>query len=222
MTLLDYPEKTACTIFTYGCNFRCPFCHNSDLVTGTSIETITVNEVYSFLEKRIGLLDGVCITGGEPLLQSDLHEFLQQIHAMGFSIKLDTNGTQPEKLQDICESGIINMVAMDIKNSPEKYSVTSGINNLNIDMINKSISYLMSQKKVKYEFRTTVVKQFHTSKDFYEIGKWIDGADAYFLQNFNDSGKLIDNSVSGCTLHEMKEFLDIVHKNVPNAKLRGI
>lgn len=222
LTLLDYPEKTACTVFTWGCNFRCPFCHNADLVTGAPMEPITADEIYTFLKKRVGLLDGVCVTGGEPLLQSDLSAFLQPIHEMGFAIKLDTNGTQPEKLREICESGLISMVAMDIKNSPEKYAVTAGTERFSVDAVHQSVRYLMQQQKVPYEFRTTVVKQYHTSEDFSAIGKWIRGADAYFLQNFQNSGNLIDNSVSGCTPSEMRAFLETVRKDVPNAALRGI
>ena len=132
LTLLDFPGKTACTVFTWGCNLRCPFCHNAGLVTEAFEETVTADELYTFLKKRIGLLDGVCVTGGEPLLQPDLISFLQPIHEMGFAVKLDTNGTQPEKLREICETGLISMVAMDIKNSPEKYAVTAGTERLSI------------------------------------------------------------------------------------------
>ncbi len=222
LTLLDYPGKTACTIFTWGCNLRCPFCHNAELVTGCLEEPVTADEIYAFLRKRVGLLDGVCITGGEPLLQPDLISFLQPIHEMGYAIKLDTNGTQPEKLREICESGLISMVAMDIKNSPEKYAATAGTERLNVEAVHKSVRYLMQQGSLPYEFRTTVVKQYHNAADFAAIGAWIRGADAYFLQNFQNTGKLIDNSVSGCTPSEMRTFLEIVRRDVPNAALRGI
>lgn len=222
LTLLDFPGKTACTVFTWGCNLRCPFCHNAGLVTEAFEETVTADELYSFLKKRIGLLDGVCVTGGEPLLQSDLISFLQPIHEMGFAVKLDTNGTQPEKLREICETGLISMVAMDIKNSPEKYAVTAGTERLSIDAVHQSVRYLMQQGDIPYEFRTTVVKQYHTAADFSAIGKWIRGANAYYLQNFQNTGRLIDNSVSGCTPSEMRAFLEIVRQDVPNAALRGI
>lgn len=222
LTLLDYPGKTACTVFTWGCNLRCPFCHNAGLVTEAFEETVTADELYSFLKKRIGLLDGVCVTGGEPLLQPDLISFLQPIHEMGFAVKLDTNGTQPEKLREICETGLISMVAMDIKNSPEKYAVTAGTERLSIDAVHQSVRYLMQQGNIPYEFRTTVVKQYHTAADFSAIGKWIRGANAYYLQNFQNTGRLIDNSVSGCTPSEMRAFLEIVRQDVPNAALRGI
>ena len=222
LTLLDFPGKTACTVFTWGCNLRCPFCHNAGLVTEAFAETVTADELYAFLKKRIGLLDGVCVTGGEPLLQPDLISFLQPIHEMGFEIKLDTNGTQPEKLRRICETGLISMVAMDIKNSPEKYAVTAGTERLSIDSVHQSVRYLMQQGDIPYEFRTTVVKQYHTAEDFSAIGKWIRGANAYYLQNFQNTGRLIDNSVSGCTPSEMRQFLEIVRRDVPNAALRGI
>ncbi len=162
------------------------------------------------------------MTGGEPLLQPDLISFLEPIRDMGFAIKLDTNGTQPEKLRQICESGIISMVAMDVKNSPEKYAVTAGTERLSVEAVHQSIRYLMQQGRIPYEFRTTVVKQYHTAADFAAIGKWIRGAEAYFLQNFQDSGRLIDSSTTGCTLAEMQQFLEIVRRDVPNAALRGL
>ena len=222
LTLLDFPGKTACTVFTWGCNLRCPFCHNAGLVTGAFEETVTADELYAFLKKRVGLLDGVCVTGGEPLLQPDLISFLQPIREMGFEIKLDTNGNQPEKLREICGTGLISMVAMDIKNSPEKYAVTAGTERLSIDSVHQSVRFLMQQGDIPYEFRTTVVKQYHTAEDFSAIGKWIRGANAYYLQNFQNTGRLIDNSVSGCTPTEMRQFLEIVRRDVPNAALRGI
>lgn len=222
LTLLDYPEKTACTVFTWGCNLRCPFCHNAGLVTDAFEEALTPDGLYAFLKKRIGLLDGVCVTGGEPLLQPDLAEFLAPIHEMGFLIKLDTNGTSPEQLRRICESGLISMVAMDIKNCPEKYAVTAGTERVSVDAVHRSVRYLMQQGRIPYEFRTTVVKQYHTAGDFEKIGRWIRGADAYFLQQFQNSGALIDSSVTGCTPAEMRQFLEIVRRDVPNAALRGI
>lgn len=222
LTLLDFPGKTACTVFTWGCNLRCPFCHNAGLVTEPLTESVTTDELYAFLRKRTGLLDGVCVTGGEPLLQPDLPDFLLPIREMDYAVKLDTNGTNPEKLRELCESGLIDMVAMDIKNCPEKYAATAGTERISIDAVHRSVRYLMQQGKIPYEFRTTVVRQYHTAEDFAAIGKWIHGADAYFLQNFRNTGHLIDNSVSGFTPSEMRQFLEIVRKDVPNAALRGI
>lgn len=222
LTLLDYPGKTACTVFTWGCNLRCPFCHNAGLVTEAPGEMLTADELFAFLEKRKGLLDGVCITGGEPTLQPDLPDLIRDISDMGFAVKLDTNGTNPDILRQLCESGRISMVAMDIKNSPEKYAVTAGTERLSIDAVHQSVRYLMRQGRIPYEFRTTVVRQYHTAEDFVSIGKWIRGAEAYYLQNFQNSGRLIDNTVTGCTPAEMRSFLEIVRRDVPNAALRGI
>ena len=222
LTLLDYPGKTACTVFTWGCNLRCPFCHNAGLVTEAPEEMLTADELFAFLEKRKGLLDGVCITGGEPTLQPDLPDLIRDISDMGFAVKLDTNGTNPDILRQLCESGRISMVAMDIKNSPEKYAVTAGTERLSIDAVHQSVRYLMRQGRIPYEFRTTVVRQYHTAEDFVSIGKWIRGAEAYYLQNFQNSGRLIDNTVTGCTPAEMRSFLETVRRDVPNAALRGI
>lgn len=222
LTLLDYPGMTACTVFTWGCNLRCPFCHNAGLVTEAYEETLTPDGLYAFLEKRKGLLDGVCVTGGEPLLQPDLLDFMKPIHDMGFLIKLDTNGTEPEKLRQACESGLVSMVAMDIKNCPEKYAVTAGTERLSVEAVHQSVRYLMQQGSIPYEFRTTVVKQYHTAEDFAKIGRWIRGAQSYFLQNFQNSGHLIDSTVTGYTPAEMRQFLEIVRRDVPNAELRGV
>ena len=222
LTLLDYPGKTACTVFTWGCNLRCPFCHNAGLVTEAPEEMLTADELFAFLEKRKGLLDGVCITGGEPTLQPDLPDLIRDISDMGFAVKLDTNGTNPDILRQLCESGRISMVAMDIKNSPEKYAVTAGTERLSIDAVHQSVRYLMRQGRIPYGFRTTVVRQYHTAEDFVSIGKWIRGAEAYYLQNFQNSGRLIDNTVTGCTPAEMRSFLETVRRDVPNAALRGI
>ena len=222
LTLLDYPGKTACTVFTWGCNLRCPFCHNAGLVTEAPAETLTADELFAFLQKRKGLLDGVCIPGGEPTLQPDLPDLIRDISDMGFAVKLDTNGTNPDILRQLCESGRISMVAMDIKNSPEKYAVTAGTERLSIDAVHQSVRYLMRQGRIPYEFRTTVVRQYHTAEDFVSIGKWIRGAEAYYLQNFQNSGRLIDNTVTGCTPAEMRSFLETVRRDVPNAALRGI
>ncbi|MCQ2407675.1 MAG: anaerobic ribonucleoside-triphosphate reductase activating protein [Oscillospiraceae bacterium] len=222
LTLLDYPGKTACTVFTWGCNLRCPFCHNARLVTEAQEESLTADELFAFLKKRKGLLDGVCFTGGEPTLQPDLPDLICAVSDMGFAVKLDTNGTNPDMLRQLCESGRISMVAMDIKNSPEKYAVTAGTERLSIDAVHQSVRYLMQQGRIPYEFRTTVVRQYHTAEDFAQIGKWIRGAEAYYLQIFQNSGRLIDNTVTGCTPAEMRSFLEIVRKDVPNAALRGI
>ena len=222
LTLLDYPEKTACTVFTAGCNFRCPFCHNASLVVHISKETeIAEKEFFSFLEKRKGVLDGVCISGGEPLLQPDIEVFLQKIKDLGYAVKLDTNGSFPNKLKWLVEQGLVDYVAMDIKNCKEAYGLTAGMDNIDLDAVCESVSYL-KEGHVPYEFRTTVVKNYHLKENFELIGQWLQGSEKYFLQNFVDSGDLINGKVRGCSKEEMEEFLQTVQKYVPSAKLRGL
>jgi pyruvate formate lyase activating enzyme len=222
MTLLDFPGHVACTVFLGQCDFRCPFCHNFELVDGSAPAIMEEEELFAFLSKRKGLLDGVAVTGGEPCIHKELPDLLRRAREMGFLTKLDTNGNHPKMLCQILEDGLVDYVAMDIKNSPEKYAVTAGTERLSIDSVHQSVRYLMQQGDIPYEFRTTVVKQYHTAEDFSAIGKWIRGANAYYLQNFQNTGRLIDNSVSGCTPSEMREFLEIVRRDVPNAALRGI
>jgi pyruvate formate lyase activating enzyme len=223
LTLLDYPGHTACTVFTPHCNWRCPFCHNASLVLADgSLPELDQEEFFSFLRKRRGLLDGVAVTGGEPTIHADLPEFVRRIRSLGFPVKLDTNGYHPDMLRRLLEEKLIDYAAMDIKNSPEKYAVTAGTERLSIDAVHQSVRYLMRQGRIPYEFRTTVVRQYHTAEDFVSIGKWIRGAEAYYLQNFQNSGRLIDNTVTGCTPAEMRSFLETVRRDVPNAALRGI
>lgn len=222
LTLLDYPGKVACTIFTAGCNFRCPFCHNASLVIDTSAnETIPEEEIFRFLTKRQGILDGVCISGGEPLIQDGIEEFIRQIKETGYDVKLDTNGSFPDKLIRLVEAGLIDYVAMDIKNSQEHYGRTIGIEDYDIRDVHRSVKYLMSGK-VPYEFRTTVVREFHQRSDFASIGRWIRGAREYYLQQFVDSGDLIRPGLHGYNKEIMEQALEVVKKDVESAKLRGL
>ena len=222
LTLLDFPERVACTVFFAGCNFRCPFCHNASLVVDIPPQgDVTEEEFFSFLKKRQGILDGVCVTGGEPLLQPNIEEFIRKIKEMGYAVKLDTNGSFPEKLKSLVESGLVDYVAMDIKNCPEEYGVTAGVPNLDVSSIIKSVVYL-KEGHVPFEFRTTVVKGYHTKESFEKIGQWLQGTEKYFLQNFVDSGDLIGKDTKGCSEEEMQEFLTIVSEYVPSAKIRGI
>ena len=222
LTLLDFPERVACTVFFAGCNFRCPFCHNASLVVDIPPEgDVTENEFFSFLKKRKGILDGVCITGGEPLLQPDIEVFIRKIKELGYAVKLDTNGSSPDKLKVLVENNLVDYVAMDIKNAPEDYATTAGVPDLDVSSIIESISYL-KEGHVPFEFRTTVVKGYHTKKSFEKIGQWLRGTEKYFLQNFVDSGDLIGKDTKGCSEEEMKEFLEVVQKHVPKAELRGI
>lgn len=221
LTLLDFPGKTACTVFTGGCNLRCPFCHNAGLVTKMDTEIIPESEVFEHLKKRQGILDGIAITGGEPLLQGDIEEFLRKVRELEYAIKLDTNGSFPEKLESIIENGLCDYVAMDIKNSKEKYPETVGIKNFDIRDIEKSVE-ILKRGNVPFEFRTTVTKNFHTILDIENIGMWIKGTENYYLQNFVDSGNLIDSNVEGVSKEEMNEMLEAVKKYVPNADIRGL
>ena len=221
LTLLDFPGRVACTLFLAGCNMRCPFCHNAPLVIdGSGVENIPEDELLAFLKKRSGVLDGVCITGGEPTLRRELPELLRSIKALGYAVKLDTNGTNPHILASLIDEGLVDYVAMDIKNSPEKYSLTAG-RHVDMDAVRRSVSILM-ENKVKYEFRTTVVGGYHTADDFRAIGEWLRGAEAYFLQNFVDSGALLDPETRGADESEMKEYLEIMKQFVPAAELRGM
>ncbi len=221
LTLLDYPEKMACTIFTHGCNFRCPFCHNAPLVTESAQETITAPQVLDFLRTRKEILEGVCITRGGPLVQSDIEDFMREIKAMGFLIKLDTNGSFPAKLKDLCKKGLIDYVAMDIKNSKQKYALTAGKKLFDLSSVAESVEFL-KKGTIPYEFRTTVTRDFHTQEDLMDISKWLSGCDAYYLQQFVDSGNLIDSSTSGYTDGELREMYKAVKRHLPCTQLRGV
>lgn len=221
LTLLDYPTKTACTIFTGGCNFRCPFCHNASLVLDVNEgERYEPDQVLSFLKKRQGLLDGVCVTGGEPLLQKDIKEFLHEIKSMDYAIKLDTNGYSPEKLKEIVDEGLIDYVAMDIKNCKEKYSETAGID-IDISRIEKSVDFIMNSG-IDYEFRTTVVKEYHTLSDVEKIAQWISGAKRYYLQNFVDSGDLLCGGLSAVDRETLDSMKRVCLWHIKNTETRGV
>ena len=221
LTLLDFPGRTACTVFTGGCNFRCPFCHNSLLVTDMDDAQYTEEEIFQHLERRKNVLDGVAVTGGEPLLQKDIERFLYEIKDKGYAVKLDTNGSFPDKLKDILQLGLADYVAMDIKNCKEKYAETIGLESFDLKPVEESIE-LLAGSGVDYEFRTTVTQNFHTPEDMEKIALWIKGTPRYFLQNFVDSGSLIDSSCKGVTKAEMHEMLQRVKKHIPEAQLRGI
>lgn len=222
LTLLDYPGKMACTIFTGGCNFRCPFCHNGDLVfLPENMAEQRVEDVLSFLKKRVSILEGVCISGGEPLLQETLKPFLRKIKKLGYQIKLDTNGTNPKKLKELVAEGLIDYVAMDIKNSKEHYAKTSGVGKMDLTDIEESVRFLM-EGNLPYEFRTTVVKEFHNKQDMESIGKWLKGAKAYYLQNFEDGDCVIQKGLHAVDEEELKAFQEIVKPYIETVSLRGI
>lgn len=221
LTLLDFPEKMACIIFTSGCNFRCPFCHNASLVTHIdNTLDYTEEEIFGYLEKRKGLLEGVCISGGEPLLQPDIEEFIRKIKALGYAVKLDTNGSFPDKLIHLVKSGLIDYVAMDIKNCKEKYPLTSGCDKLDISDIERSVEFLL-RDTVDYEFRTTVEDSLHTVEDIEKIADWIKGAKRYFIQNFNDSGDIIAENMNSVEKEKINKMLKTALTKGLQAKLRN-
>ena len=223
LTLLDYPGKVACTLFTAGCNFRCPFCHNAGLVLPDRLEeaSITEDEVMSFLKKRAGMLDGVAITGGEPLLHTDMPEFLEKIKNLGYKIKLDTNGSNPKLLKEIVNAGLVDRVAMDIKNAPTEYNKTAGCS-VDMEKIEESKDFLLTGT-CDYEFRTTVVKGIHTKESLIAAAKWISGAKESYLQQFKDSGNLINpEELTAFDENEMHGLADAVREYVPTAEVRGV
>jgi len=222
LTLVDYPAHTACLIFTQGCNFRCPFCHNRDLVEGfISKAEIDEDEIFKYLDKRKGLIDGVCISGGEPLLQKDIAIFMKLIKDKGYKIKLDTNGSKPEILKKLIEENLVDYVAMDVKNSFDNYGKTSGVKNLDISNIKQSIE-ILKESNIDYEFRTTVVKELHDFKKIKEIVSYLGKNVKYYLQNYRDCETVL---VSGFHGFEKEELLDIKNKlnqDYPNVSIRGI
>ena len=223
LTLLDYPGRTACTVFTGGCDLRCPFCHNSSLVLDPrGTDGYTVDEVLAHLKKRKGILDGIAVSGGEPLLQPDLEDFLRRIRDVGdYNIKLDTNGTHPERLASIISEGLCDRVAMDIKNSPEKYAQTVGIRNFDVELIRASLSFIMLSG-IDYELRTTLVREFHDEGSMRGIADFIRGVKAYYLQNFLDSDGVYYRGLHGFDRNEIERFADIVKDSVELVEIRGV
>jgi len=221
MTLLDFPGRIACTVFLEGCNFRCPFCHNSMIVDCSSSDKMSEEEFFTFLTKRKGLLDGVCVTGGEPLLNDEIFDFLKKIKGMGYEVKLDTNGSFPERLKRIVEEGLCDYVAMDIKNSPGKYSVTAGNPKIGFDAVRESVDFLKSSG-IPHEFRTTVVKEFHTEEDIKIIAEILGEDEKYFIQPFRDGETVIEKGLSEFETEEIKALLAGARVYAPKAEARGI
>lgn len=221
-TLLDFPGKVAATVFLGGCNFRCPFCHNSGLLTDQAEEQMSRTELLKFLDKRAGVLDGVCVSGGEPTLYpEELENLLRAVRALGYAVKLDTNGYRPRVLKDLCGKGLLDYVAMDIKAGRGRYREASGTPGLSMEPILESADYLMGGP-VPYEFRTTVVKGIHTAEDFIDIARWLGGCEAYFLQGFVDSEGVPTRGLAPYSRAELEEFLAIVRTTVPQAEIRGV
>lgn len=220
-TLLDFPGHVAATVFLGGCNFRCPFCHNSGLLGPEAESLFTENDILDFLKKRKGILEGVCITGGEPTLDRDLEPFIRKIRELGYLVKLDTNGYRPEVLKELVSQGLLDYVAMDIKAGRENYPAVAGVKGMDIRPIEESADFLLSGK-VPYEFRTTVVKGLHREEDFQDIGRWLKGDSLYFLQNFVDSDQVLCPGYEAFPLEDLGGFLEILKPFLPRAKLRGV
>ncbi len=227
MTLLDYPGRVACTVFLQGCNFRCPFCHNSDLLSAQGEVLMESEELLSFLKKRKGLLDGVCITGGEPTLQPELPRLLEEIKQLGYAVKLDTNGARPEVLKAVVEAGVVDYVAMDIKNGPDQYAQTAGMAENLFDKVEESIRYLLSGK-VDYEFRTTVVLPFHHEASVSAMGAWLNAlgegkkAKRWYLQKYTDRDSVVYSGFSAPEEETMRQYAEILAPYADLVSLRGV
>lgn len=222
LTLLDYPGKVACSMFTPGCNYRCPFCHNAALVLPERPRgEIHGGDVLAFLRKRVGMLDGVCVSGGEPLLQAGLTDFLREVKALGYAVKLDTNGSNPALLGLLIDEGLLDYAAMDIKNTLAKYAETAGVPGMDLNAVVQSAELLM-RERIPFEFRTTLVREFHTLEDVLEIGRWLQGATRYFLQHFVDSGDLLSSGLHPVPEDEMRVMADSLRPYIKEVELRGI
>lgn len=221
MSLVDFDGLVAATVFTGGCNFRCDFCHNSPLVLShDKLPILNESEVLSYLQKRRTVLDGVCVSGGEPTLQKDLPEFLYKLKSLGYKVKLDTNGTNPELIKDLHTDKLVDYFAMDIKNDRENYAKIIGFNSYDTKNVEKSVDFLLSLGD-NYEFRTTLVSNFHNENNILNIGKWIKGANKYFLQKFKGSENCINSDLSPVSNLDAKKFLQILKNYIPSVNLRG-
>lgn len=227
MTLLDYPGKVACTIFTQGCNFRCPFCHNSDLLGKEGPEPISQDTLLTFLKKRVGLLDAVCITGGEPTLQKDLPDLIRKIKDLGYLVKLDTNGGKPDVLKALVEENLLDYVAMDIKNAPDLYGKTAGVPNMTLDKIQESVRFLLTDK-VDYEFRTTVAEELHDPACFARIGQWLQALDParkakrLFIQPYVDRDTVLSAGLHTPEAESLQKMAESIAPYVESVKIRGL
>lgn len=221
LTLLDYPGRTACTVFLSGCNFRCPFCHNAPLLQGDNGDAMDEDALLMFLKKRQGVLDGVAVTGGEPLLRQELPSLLEKIKALGYAVKLDTNGAVPERLEAIVQAGLADYVAMDVKNSPERYAQTIGVCELDLTPVFKSVSFLL-RGTVAYEFRTTAVAELHDDASFQKLGDWLAGAERYFIQRFEPRETVLKAGLHAPAPEQLRHWAELVRPKIPNVALRGI
>ncbi len=221
LSLVDYDGKVASTVFTGACNFRCPFCHNAPLVTGlNTLESMNERYIFDYLQSRKNILDGVCITGGEPTLNSDLPAFCQKLKELGFSVKLDTNGTNPKMIKTLVDNGLCDYFAMDIKSSPDGYGKVVGIDNYDVKTVSKSIEYFLTDA-TPYEFRTTLISEFHNEQTVSQMGAWIKDAKAHFLQKFKDNGACIKGGLTPVNKALAVKFKEILEQYVEKVQLRG-
>lgn len=222
LSLVDYPNILSSVVYTGGCNFRCPYCHNKQLVfLNENLNEINNFDILDFIKKRQNLIDGICISGGEPLIHPGLHDFLRIIKDLGFKIKLDTNGSNPSKLKELIDEGLVDYVAMDIKNAKDKYAITIDIENFDITPIEESVK-LLKNSDIDYEFRTTYVKEFHTLEDVKNIGIWLSGAKKYYLQSFEDSEDVIKRGLSSFNIEELISFKDVLQDYIDYVEIRGV
>lgn len=222
LSLLDFPGNLAATVFTSGCNLRCKFCHNASLVTGTNPpEEIPNGYFFDFLNKRRGLIDGICLTGGEPLLQPDAEDFLRTVKELGFKVKLDTNGCFPERLDNLLKKSLIDYAAMDVKNSPLKYAETCGISFDVTEQVKRSAD-ILAASGIDYELRTTVADELHTVTDIMLLAKWIGGSEKYFIQNFKISDDIIGDGTSPCSLEKLEKMKEAARPYFETVQLRGV
>ncbi|MCF0122475.1 MAG: anaerobic ribonucleoside-triphosphate reductase activating protein [Lachnospiraceae bacterium] len=222
LTLLDYPGLLACTIFLGHCNFRCPFCQNGNILLYPKRELeISEEEVMAHLKKRRGILEGVCVTGGEATLDPDLPEFLRRIKALGYQVKLDTNGYRPNILKRMASEGVLDYVAMDIKNAPDRYGETVGVKGLDVLKIQHSVEFLIGGT-INYEFRTTVMRELHGWEEFKQIGNWLAGCQRYYLQNYRESESVITPVFSGYSKEQLERFRELLMRSIPEVGIRGV
>jgi len=221
-TLLDYPSHVAATIFVGGCNFRCPFCHNKDLVLGSpTTPELSRQEIISFLKKRSGILSGVCITGGEPTLHPQLPDFIKTIKDLGYCVKLDTNGSNPRMLMDLLNERLTDYIAMDIKSDPDHYAQAVGLESMDLSDIQASID-ILRHSDIDYEFRTTVVKELHNAEILWRIAQWLDGSKAYYLQNYRENENVLHPGFSSFTKEQLESFLPLFEGHIERTGIRGV
>ncbi len=222
LTLLDYPGKVACTLFTGNCNFSCPFCQNSGLVLHPQEENVIADEdLWAFLDRRKGILDGVCVSGGEPTLQTDLADFLYRLKEMGYLVKIDSNGQKPDVLKKLVGEQLVDYIAMDVKNCKERYGETVGISGFSVDKVSESIAFLL-EGNVDYEFRTTVCRELHSRENLRELVEWIAPCRRYYLQQYKESDNVIRPGFTAYSDDEMKEIADELREKLACVTLRGI